>query len=131
MPDKRKEEFDRRLRREFQQVKSMSIKNFELWSNSILSAGYATGIDHIVTAMEMHPKIYKPTLEAVLKKVDEIRSDWDNIDMFSKVEFAPEVKTAEEVIHELSAVEAKIYRTQENSIISILGKRFRVEALNE
>ncbi|BFH70628.1 hypothetical protein J27TS7_57780 [Paenibacillus dendritiformis] len=125
----RRDEYERKVRKEFQRVKSMTAGGFEEWCNYLISAGYAVGVEHMMTAMETHPRIYRPMIVDVLKKADEIRETWDDVHIIRKVEEAPPVKSAEEIIHNLSPIEAELYRAEAGTTIRILGRTFRVEPI--
>lgn len=63
----------------FQKVKSLTQKQFFELFDSVSTDAYMTGKQHMREAMEINPKIYKPTLEKVLLDADRIRSEWDGI----------------------------------------------------
>lgn len=66
-------------RRFFQQIKSMTYKSFNNTMIAIHSAAYEAGFKHVVEAMEMDPKIYKPTIDRVINKANQIRKEWDEV----------------------------------------------------
>lgn len=66
-------------RRFFQQMKSMTLEQFWKYMTIIHSNAYSLGAKHMIEAMEMHPKIYKPTVEQVIIKANQIREEWDEV----------------------------------------------------
>lgn len=66
-------------RKLFQRIKSMSLEHFWNWMTIIHSDSYSAGMKHVIEAMEMHPRIYKPMVKEVLAKAREIRENWDDV----------------------------------------------------
>lgn len=122
---------DDRLRRKkqiFQKVKSLTLDHFWQWLNDQHTMGYAKAQEHYVTAMEivLQPKQRK----AVLQKADEIRALWDGIDVVTVDDTeGAQFKTADEIINNWSATEAFMYNLEEEAIVSVGDRKFRVTPL--
>lgn len=119
-------------RRAFQKVKSMSVKTFWQWMNDIHTRVYAKGVNHMKEAMECHPRISKPMVEQVLVKAEEIREQWDGLRTVTIDDTEEEqFKTATEIIHNLTATEAYIFNLQQEAVISIAGRHFKVQPVQK
>ncbi|TVX93025.1 hypothetical protein [Paenibacillus agilis] len=126
-----KEKQERMIVREFQDIKWMTLEQFIDRANFYISCGYGTAMTHFIDAISCHPRISKPMLGQVLHKVDEIRELWDGVTLGRKIQEAPEPKLAEQYLNELTFIEAQLYGAKSGDVIQILGKRFRVEPLDE
>jgi len=123
---------DNQKRRLFQKVKTFSAKTFWQWMNEIHTRAYAKGMNHMKEAIECHPRISKPMVEQVLLKAEEIREKWDGLQTVTIDDTeAAQFKTAAEMIHNLTATEASIYKLQEKAVINIAGRNFFVEPVQE
>lgn len=75
---------DRKKIRLFQKIKTYSNDRFWLQMNAWHSRAYFLSQKHMQEAMECMPGITKSQIEAVIKKAEQIRIEWDklpNIDM--------------------------------------------------
>lgn len=123
---------DNQKRRLFQKVKTFSAKTFWQWMNEIHTRAYAKGMNHMKEAIECHPRISKPMVEQVLLKAEEIREKWDGLQTVTIDDTeAAQFKTAAEMIHNLTATEASIYKLEEKAVINIAGRNFVVEPVQE
>ncbi|PAD73951.1 hypothetical protein [Paenibacillus campinasensis] len=123
---------DRNLIRKFQKMKSMSNERFWQEMNDIHTRAYAMGIKHMREAMECHPRISKPMVQQVLIKADEIREKWDGLRMVTVDDTESEqFRTAAEIIHNLTPTEGYIFNLKEEAVISIAGRQFKVQPVQE
>lgn len=123
---------ERELTRKFQKMKSMSNKRFWQEMNDIHTRAYMKGFNHMKEAMECHPRISKPMVEQVLIKAEEIREQWDGLRTVTIDDTeAEQFKTATEIIHNLTATEAYIFNLQDEAVISIAGRHFKVQPVQK
>lgn len=120
---------DRIIRKEFQRIKSMTLEQFVDRANYYISAGYATADEHYRSAMSCHPRIYKPMIAAVVKKAEEFREVMDKVHVVKKLQDAPELRTAEQIINNMTVTEHQLYTASSGDVITIMDRKFRIEPL--
>lgn len=123
-------DLDRAIHKEFQEIKWMTLERFVERVNYYISAGYATAEEHYHSAMSCHKRIYKPMIADVVRKVEEFREVMDGVHIVKKLQDAPELRTAEQIINNMTVTEHQLYTAQSGDIITIMDRKFRIEPLD-
>ncbi|MFB9324241.1 hypothetical protein [Cryptosporangium minutisporangium] len=121
---------EREQARIFQRVKSLTTPNFIAYMNHHKTEAYGLGITHMEEAMSCHKRISRPMIEEVLKKAEQIRTEWDDIEEIT-VDTTGQYLTPEEIMRNMSPTELAIFKLETDAHFEIGGRTFYIKPVEE